>query len=47
MIVDKVGEVAYRLRLPLDLANIHDVFHASMLCKYIDDPSHIIKEQPI
>ena len=46
-IVDKVGEVAYRLRLPLELANIHDVFHVSMLRKYIADPSHILKEQPI
>ena len=46
-IVDKVGEVAYRLRLPSELANIHDVFHVSMLRKYIVDPSHILKEQPI
>ena len=46
-IVDKVGEVAYRLRLPSELANIHDVFHVSMLRKYIADPSHILKEQPI
>ena len=46
-IVDKVGEVAYRLRLPSKLANIHDVFHVSMLHKYIAHPSHILKEQPI
>ena len=46
-IVDKVGEVAYRLRLPSELVNIHDVFNVSMLCKYIADPSHILKEQPI
>ena len=46
-IVDKVGEVAYRLRLPSELANIHDVFHVSMLRKYIADPSHILKEQPV
>ena len=46
-IVGKVGEVAYRLRLPSEVANIHDVFHVSMLCKYIADPSHILKEQPI
>ena len=46
-IVDKVGEVAYRLRLLSELANIHDVFHVSMLRKYIANPSHILKEQPI
>ena len=46
-IIDKVGEVAYRLSLPSELANIHDVFHVSMLRKYVADPSHILKEQPI
>ena len=30
-IVERIGEVAYRLRLPLELARIHDVFHVSML----------------
>ena len=45
--VDKVGEVAYRLRLPSELANIHDVFHVSMLRKYIANPSHILMEEPI
>ena len=47
VIVDKVGEVAYRLRLLSELANIHDVFHVSMLRKYIANPSHILMEQPI
>ena len=32
-IVERIGEVAYRLRLPLELARIHDVFHISMLRK--------------
>ena len=44
-IVERVGKVAYRLRLPEDLARIHDVFHVSMLRKYIADPSHILREQ--
>ena len=30
-IVRKVGDVAYRLELPPELANIHDTFHVSML----------------
>ena len=30
-IVERIGEVAYRLRLPPKLARIHDVFHVSML----------------
>ena len=47
VIVDKVGEVAYRVRLMSELANIHDVFHVSMLRKYIANPSHIFMEEPI
>jgi hypothetical protein len=42
-ILERVGPVAYRLALPLELANIHDVFHVSMLRKYISDPSHVIR----
>jgi len=34
-ITEKVGKVAYRLQLPENLATIHNVFHVSMLCKYI------------
>ena len=46
-IVERVGPVAYRLDLPSDLAKVHDVFHVSMLRKYIADPSHVFSEQPI
>lgn len=37
----RVGEVAYRVQLPDKLKGMHDVFHISMLRKYIYDPSHI------
>jgi hypothetical protein len=33
--------------LPPSLAGIHDVFHVSMLRKYIPDPSHVIKYEPL
>ena len=46
-IVERIGEVAYRLRLPPELARIHDVFHVSMLRKYIADPPHVLRDQPI
>jgi hypothetical protein len=46
-ITERVGPVAYRLRLPPELSRIHDVFHVSMLRKYVADPSHILQEQPI
>ena len=46
-IVSKVGPVAYRLKLPRELSRIHDTFHVSMLRKYIPDPSHVLREQPV
>ncbi|XP_019059514.1 PREDICTED: uncharacterized protein LOC104825588 [Tarenaya hassleriana] len=46
-VIAKVGAVAYRLDLPPELGRIHDVFHVSMLRKYIADPSHILQPQEI
>ncbi|GKA86461.1 hypothetical protein Tco_0808172 [Tanacetum coccineum] len=36
-IVERVGRVAYRLRLPQDLSSIHDRFHVSHLKKCLAD----------
>ena len=44
-IVEIIGEASYWLRLPPELAIIHDVFHVSMLRKYITDPSHVLRDQ--
>ena len=41
-ILDRVGEVAYRLALPPSLSVVHPVFHVSMLRKYHGDPSHVL-----
>ncbi|XP_059664161.1 uncharacterized protein LOC132309926 [Cornus florida] len=41
-ILDRVGEVAYRLALPPQMDRVHNVFHVSMLRKYERDPSHIL-----
>ena len=41
-ILDRVGEVAYRLALPPSLSVVHPVFHVSMLRKYRGDPSHVL-----
>lgn len=38
----RVGEVAYQLVFPPNLNTTHDVFHISMLKKYIPDPSYKI-----
>ena len=41
--LERIGLVAYRLELPRDLERIHNVFHVSMLRKYISDPSHVLE----
>lgn len=44
-IIEKTGEVAYRLALPAHMGHIHDVFHVSMLRGYESDPSHLLDWQ--
>ncbi|EOY08397.1 Gag protease polyprotein [Theobroma cacao] len=46
-IIERIGPVAYRLELPPELDRIHNVFHISMLKKYVPDPSHILETPPI
>eukprot|EP00253_Pinus_taeda_P012699 PITA_12699 len=45
-VLARVGPVAYQLALPSHI-RIHNVFHVSMLKKYIYDPKHVIKWQDI
>ena len=46
-ITARVEAVAYRLDLPPELSMVHNVFHVSMLRKYIPDPSHVLRDQPV
>ena len=46
-IISIVGTVAYRLDLSPELSKVHNVFHVSMLRKYIPDPSHVLRDQPV
>ena len=46
-ILDKVGVVAYKLALPPALADSHNVFHISMMHRYVSDPSHVLKYDTI
>ena len=46
-IIARVGPVAYRLDLPPELSKVHNVFHVSMLRKYIPNPSHVFRDQPV
>ena len=41
-ILQKVGEVAYKVALPPQLPGIHDVFHVSMLLKYESDTTNVL-----
>ena len=46
-IMEIIGEVASWLRLPPELARIHDIFYISMLQKYMTDSSHVLRDQPV
>nr|GFA52957.1 putative nucleotidyltransferase, ribonuclease H [Tanacetum cinerariifolium] len=41
-ILDRVGEVSYRLTLPPQLSHVHNVFHVSLLRGYKYHPLHVI-----
>nr|GFB82870.1 hypothetical protein [Tanacetum cinerariifolium] len=41
-ILDRVGEVSYRLALPPQLSHVHNVFHVSLLKGYKYHPLHAI-----
>jgi hypothetical protein len=42
VIIARVGSLAYRLQLPDSMKGVHNVFHVSMLRKYLSDPEHKI-----
>ncbi|XP_038875132.1 uncharacterized protein LOC120067665 [Benincasa hispida] len=46
-IIERVGSVTYRLALPTELSKIHNVFHESMLRKYVLDLTHILQEHSV
>ncbi|XP_021730595.1 uncharacterized protein LOC110697537 [Chenopodium quinoa] len=46
-VLKRVREVAYQLALPMELANVHNVFHVSQLRKYVHDPTHVIQPESI
>ena len=46
-ILEKILPVAYQLALTLEFANVHDIFHISMLREYLADPTHVLEQPPI
>ncbi|KAA0060747.1 pol protein [Cucumis melo var. makuwa] len=41
-ILERIGPVAYRLVLPLVFSAVHNVFHVSMLRKYVTNPTYVV-----
>lgn len=46
-IIERIGNVAYKLDLPSSMSQVHNVFHVSMLRKYIGNPSHVLRNEPM
>ncbi|CAN4081400.1 unnamed protein product [Withania somnifera] len=46
-ILERFGDVTYRLALPPFLSFVHPVFHMSMLRWYMPDESHVIQEDSV
>lgn len=46
-IMERVGNVAYRVILPTSLQGIHNVFHVSVLRKYQPDSGHVLAEEEL
>ena len=46
-ILERVGTLAYKVALSLDMSKIHNVFYVSTLRKYVFDASHVVEFEPI
>ena len=46
-ILKTVGVVAYCLALSPSLVGVHNIFHISILRKYIPDPSYVVEFGPL
>ena len=46
-ILEMIGDVAYKLAFPPSLDSVHNVFHISMLKKYIQNSSNVLSYEPL
>ncbi|XP_075515484.1 uncharacterized protein LOC142550134 [Primulina tabacum] len=46
-ILERVGTLSNRVSLPLNMVVVHNVFHFSILRKYMSNPSHVLNYEPL
>ncbi|TYK07879.1 pol protein [Cucumis melo var. makuwa] len=46
-ILERIGSVACRLALPPSFSTVYDVFHVSMLRKYVANLTHVVDFEPL
>src|SRR5262249_6146779 len=46
-VLERVGELAYRITLPPNLSGVHNVFHVSVLRKHVPDPDRVVELEPL
>ena len=46
-ILERIGQVAYRLAFPQSLSGVHNVFHVSMLLKYVSNTTHVLRYEDL
>ena len=46
-ILEKLGDLAYRLTVPLNLSSVYDMFYMSMLRKCMHDSLHVLEFEPL
>ena len=46
-ILERIGQVAYRLALPPALSAVHNLFHVSALQRYVSDANHILSYEDL
>ena len=46
-ILERIGELAYRLAIPPSLSGIHNVFHVSVLRRYIPNLDWVVELKPV
>ena len=45
--LEKVAKVPYQLALPPKLSMVYDIFHMSMIKRYILDPTYVLTQEPL